>query len=285
VKKLNPPQLDAETVYISIKDRSKSQDKKDILKRWRDYVKERYQEYEAKKQNLESITSSQITIDKHKDAFTSCYSRNSKGYLEGEVVANIIAIQSIQHKQKCPYCGMDKPRTIDHYLPKSMFPEFSVFPPNLLPCCGYCNNKKRDDWLEDGKRIYLNLYFDDIPEDKQFLFAHLEYEQNSIVPFVSFSIENRNNIEQGLFNLITSHYENLNLLQEFSENVEESLSCILDDIQHNPELSIEEHKTNLLRRYKTNVRKYGINYWESAFLKTIIESEKFLKICSKPYKK
>lgn len=41
---------------------------------------------------------------------------------------------------KCPYCGgLGEPRNIDHYLPKHAFPQFSVFPKNLVPACRDCN--------------------------------------------------------------------------------------------------------------------------------------------------
>lgn len=40
----------------------------------------------------------------------------------------------------CPYCaGIGSSRTLDHYLPKSKFPAFSVHPLNLVPACRDCN--------------------------------------------------------------------------------------------------------------------------------------------------
>lgn len=40
----------------------------------------------------------------------------------------------------CPYCaGIGTARTLDHYLPKSKFPQFSVHPQNLVPACRDCN--------------------------------------------------------------------------------------------------------------------------------------------------
>lgn len=41
----------------------------------------------------------------------------------------------------CPCCGGlgERPNTIDHYLPKSYFPQFSILPLNLIPTCSICN--------------------------------------------------------------------------------------------------------------------------------------------------
>lgn len=277
MKKLNPPNINAEQAYKTIKERSRSEDKKQRLENLESYIFDRYSDYLCSVEILESITSSRITEDEDKNALQSCYSRNSKGYLEGEVVANIIGIQSIQHKQKCPYCGLDKPRTIDHYLPKSIFPEFSIFPPNLIPCCGYCNSKKNDTWLKDGERNYLNLYYDDIPEGIEFLYTRLIYIDDSLVPLISFTLENNFGINQGLFKLIERHYENLNLLNEYSESIEEEFSSIIDKIENYPILSIDEHKQSIERDYRTIVRKYGVNFWKASFLKGLLNCDEFFK--------
>lgn len=275
MKKLIPPSLDAKSIYQTIKNRSRGVKKKTILGGIEDYVLQRYSIYDDLKYRLEEMNGSQITDIDEKEALLSCYTRNSKGYLEGEVVAKIIKAQTIQHRQSCPYCGLDKSRTIDHYLPKSEFPEFSIYPSNLIPCCGHCNLKKSDNWLEAGKRKYINLYFDDIPSNVRFLFTTIRYEGNNSTPLISFSVRNDHEINEELFDLIESHYTGLGLLDEFSLSVEESISGIVDEIVHNPQVTIKEHKESLKRRYETNVRKYGLNHWKSSFLFTLIDSEEF----------
>ncbi|WP_340002074.1 HNH endonuclease [Oceanobacillus sp. FSL K6-0127] len=277
MKKLTPPAIDSDKIYKDITRKSRSRDKKERLTRLEQHVLERYVEYDSKKNSLENITKSEIATQEDKDALLSCYSRNKDGYLEGEVVATIISIQSIQHKQKCPYCGLDKPRTIDHYIPKGKYPEFSFFPSNLIPCCGYCNSKKGETWLESGKRVFLNLYFDNIPEDDQFLFPVIEFDDKDTAPTISFTLERNENINDEMFTLINSHYLKLNLLNEYSESVEEELSNIVDQIQNNPDVTIEEHKENLSRVYRTNVKKYGLNHWKSVFIRGLMQSDLFFE--------
>jgi len=43
----------------------------------------------------------------------------------------------------CPYCGFGEPRDLDHYLPRSTYGELAIYPNNLVPSCGPCNNAKR----------------------------------------------------------------------------------------------------------------------------------------------
>lgn len=279
MRNLNIPDLDAVDVYTEIRKNSrntKNLRKRDRLIKLESYVLSRYSEYEKQKLSLEKISDSKITNKLDKKSLESCYNRNSEGYLEGEVVVKILEIQSAQHKNSCPYCGIDKPRTIDHYLPKSEYPEFSIYPPNLIPCCPRCNSKKSDDWRKNGKRIFINYYFDSLP-DEQFLFASLKYEKNNFdkIPLVTFEIKNNGNISKKDFSLIERHFNKLDLLKEYSEYVEEELSNIHDEISHNTHIPKKEHKETLERRAHTFARKYGVNYWKACLYNAVIASEDF----------
>ncbi len=65
--------------------------------------------------------------------------------------------------QFCPSCGEEgSPRTIDHYLPKEIYPHFCVTPANLTPMCDACQTAKGTKTLDKhGRRIFLHPYFDD----------------------------------------------------------------------------------------------------------------------------
>lgn len=43
----------------------------------------------------------------------------------------------------CPYCGLNEPDTLDHFLPKTAHPLLSITLYNLIPCCNNCNHKKK----------------------------------------------------------------------------------------------------------------------------------------------
>ncbi|MGL5485867.1 MAG: hypothetical protein ACRDC6_06205 [Shewanella sp.] len=63
----------------------------------------------------------------------------------------------------CPACGEDgTPNTLDHYLPKDVFPEFSITIVNLFPMCDICQGAKGVKINDDeGKRLFIHPYFDD----------------------------------------------------------------------------------------------------------------------------
>lgn len=63
----------------------------------------------------------------------------------------------------CPSCGeLGRPKTLDHYLPKDIFPEFSITLANLTPMCDWCQLEKGTDYISGGEKIYIHPYFDDI---------------------------------------------------------------------------------------------------------------------------
>jgi hypothetical protein len=70
----------------------------------------------------------------------------------------------------CPMCGSPSPPgTLDHILPKTIYPEYSVFFRNLVPAC-FCNSKRGTTYIgpqNSGART-LHPYFDDCLKDRLF---------------------------------------------------------------------------------------------------------------------
>lgn len=61
----------------------------------------------------------------------------------------------------CPLCGeAGTPNTLDHYLPKSEFPEFSILPFNLVPACDICQGHKLTRYSGPDGRLFLHPYYD-----------------------------------------------------------------------------------------------------------------------------
>lgn len=64
---------------------------------------------------------------------------------------------------KCPFCGgIGQVHTLDHYLPKAIFPLFSVLPANLIPCCRDCNSGKGSSFGTQVGEQSLHPYVDDV---------------------------------------------------------------------------------------------------------------------------
>jgi 5-methylcytosine-specific restriction endonuclease McrA len=63
--------------------------------------------------------------------------------------------------KRCPLCGDRDVKTLDHYLPKTYFPELSVFPANLIPSCSDCNKIKGTNYATAHEQQTFHPYFDD----------------------------------------------------------------------------------------------------------------------------
>lgn len=60
----------------------------------------------------------------------------------------------------CPMCGNTAIGTVEHYLPKAPYPEFSVFSWNLVPSCTSCNQKRGSRHVKGIKYHLLHPIFD-----------------------------------------------------------------------------------------------------------------------------
>lgn len=82
----------------------------------------------------------------------------------GRELRDEIMSMALPNFNLCPYCGVGPVSQLDHYLPRSAFPELSVSPDNLVPSCMNCNYAKRDHVPNgEGDQVF-HPYFDDFNE-------------------------------------------------------------------------------------------------------------------------
>lgn len=69
-------------------------------------------------------------------------------------------IKAAPRHSQCPYCGERTVKTLDHYLPQSVFSALAVTPTNLVPSCSDCNKSKSDYRPSATDPALLHPYFD-----------------------------------------------------------------------------------------------------------------------------
>lgn len=274
---LKPLEKNAEEVFNeTIK--NKSVDNQNILNSLKQLVFYRYKTYENNKIELGRITNSIILDTNKKHTLINCYSRDSKCYI-GKLTAELISQQDVHIQSSCPYCGLSSPDTIDHYIPKTEFPEYSILPINLIPSCGTCNNLKKSKWREGINRKYLNFYFDSFIKQK-FLYAYITFDAiNRSYPNVSYRLEKPNLISEKEFKIVKSHYEKLNLFKRYASHAVSEISNVYMEISMSKEIDIETHKNTLLGRAKVYKRNYGVNHWKTCIYEALANSYEFLNSC------
>ncbi|VVS97856.1 conserved hypothetical protein [Sphingomonas aurantiaca] len=63
----------------------------------------------------------------------------------------------------CPLCGSQTTGSVDHYLPRQHFPEFSILFENLVPACVHCNSSSKGDTFRgaESPSRFIHPYYDD----------------------------------------------------------------------------------------------------------------------------
>lgn len=75
------------------------------------------------------------------------------------------ALQLLPENGRCPYCDHRDVSTLDHVLPKTLFPSLAVTPSNLVGSCKDCNKAKLTAAPTNASDAVLHPYFDDISSE------------------------------------------------------------------------------------------------------------------------
>lgn len=148
--------------------------------------------------------------------------------LTNETISSLKLAIKTSHKEqtqtcgglKCVYCGIQRQKAedLDHYLPRSIFPEFSILSYNLIYVCKTCNQDyKKALFVEaDGMRCILNPYFDAI-EGINFLTCIIDFTDPTFIS-VEYKVKTPSlGDDTTLYKVAENHFLNLNLNERYSE--------------------------------------------------------------------
>lgn len=160
---------------------------------------------------------------------------------------------------KCPLCGERYITELDHYVPREIYPEFSIHCLNLIPLCHDCNHQKGSKWLNRaGERLIFNAYFD--APTTQFLF---KVKVNFANNFPNLTV----NIDNGKINtqeekLEKRTIETLELCQYYQNKANDILKKEILRIQERAakEVKIIGGKSKFWRIEKDIYKTYANNY-------------------------
>jgi len=248
------------------------------------------------KEELETISNNQSSyFDVYDDAFSSnslstiaavSYNDNNKANLNGlysyrskkiQELKNLLTIHPLHTESIlniCQNCTINEADTMDHVLAQTEFPEFAVHPKNLFPCCGFCNKKKSDKYVdEEGNQLFLNLFLDDLPQSQ---YLHVDFGDNWLPRFY---LEQPTDVPDKVFNLIESHYERLNLLTRFSDSSNKIISSLKSTIRMFRGIDISDI-VNRMEEYCLEQEVFlGYNHREIILYRALGSSEEFILDC------
>ena len=268
MKNINPPDIDAKEAFHSV---IKKKGNKNIFIDMETIIFWAYNLYAQNALNMQTIAPLSLE-DNIKKEFIKLYD-NPTIWLDK--IKECITL-SLQWSNRCPYCNLEIPHSFDHFLPKNRFPEFSVLPINLIPCCDCCNRKK---WSKDPIGWFINAYFDQLPQC-QFITAEISINENIIV---NFKIDQSaiSGISNSLKEKIINHFTNLDLNARYKLEIENTISEIVSTCRREETLISNE----LLLREAERYRSYWVNNWKYVLLIGLsdsLEAQEYLNLRAFP---
>lgn len=172
---------------------------------------------------------------------------------------------------RCPFCGIGTVNTLDHYLPKTHFPIYSVVPNNLVPACNWCQGEKSEYYSTTKGGQLLHPYFDDVDNE-----VWLASEVVVGVPagFRFFASPPEYWTPSAKARVVT-HLRELNLPLLFSSNAGSRLAEIRGRLgrlhQKGGETAVRTHLLEELESIEADHR----NSWAAAMYRAAVESDWF----------
>jgi len=178
-------------------------------------------------------------------------------------------LEKLRKKNKllaCPVCGeLGRPRTLDHCLPKTTYPEFAIHLLNLVPACDWCQGEKLTDYKNAaGARSFLHPYYDEV---NQALYT-IRLQAPYLTPVISFEI--RKNLPEELKELVASHLKGIDFWERFKEYFENSYQNIIHIASDTRAAGIITVTTAIQSAYSLEAGK-GINSWDAVVYRSLLE--------------
>lgn len=237
--------------------KSKAPEIREVLESLQPQVLSCYNTYEKNANSLERLTPIKVT-PLERQYLNHCYTSNTKPVLQ---LKKDLFEYLGYNRAICPYCQISEPVTLDHFLPESQFPEFSILSANLIPVCPVCNGTKLAQYSANGQRLFFNPYFDDIANNR-FLFAILTPGPSSVT--VAYRIERPAGLDNYIFRILQNHFVMLKLADRYMRQASSKLFGIIEIINRHKRLGEDEITSILKQKADECTVINGINHWETA---------------------
>lgn len=267
MRNLFPFSGDSFQFYCEIRDSLKCDKSRDIkLNEIHNELRDAYVRFDAnfEKNVLSSTSPMELHVDTKKVLKNLYWYRRQK---IAQLYKELTTGEYNRLSNKCPYCSLGEVSSFDHFLPKAEFSEFSVHPRNLIPACGKCNMNKGNFY-----KGIINLYKDDLPKEKQYLFVNLTLYDSWIK--ADFYIGNESGIGSDLFNKIKRTFEVLKLNERYKQSSDDQIMKVLEYIKlkKNSLRDKLQVKDDLLIEFRQlNISK-DVNDWRYVFRKACLEN-------------
>lgn len=212
-------------------------------------------------QDRDSIVTEQLTKSDLLRLYDNYFAKKTK---PGRIIYdNLMAIAD----EKCPFCGgIGRPKNLDHYLPKTHYPQFSILPINLVPCCRDCNmDGKKDNFATCEEEQILQPYLDhDRYFNEQWISANYLTGINNEPGVIKYFVLPPQHWEETHKKRVQKHFNDFELGLRFSKEAAPRLITYLETITNlrnkYPSIELADAKNIILGAPIKNSP--CVNHWE-----------------------
>ncbi len=179
---------------------------------------------------------------------------------------------------RCPFCGLGHASTLDHFLPKTKYPQLSVVPLNLVPSCKDCNTGKSSAVASRAEEQCLHPYFDreQFIHD-QWLFAEII---DSVPQTVRYFVNAPNYWDSESKERVQAHFKEFNLAYRYTIEAASELAnqrYIFDSF-----MSTNGHEAliELLKSHVCSFEKVHMNSWQTALYQALVNDLENISVVS-----
>ncbi|UWR27369.1 hypothetical protein K3757_05360 [Sulfitobacter sp. S223] len=170
--------------------------------------------------------------------------------------------------KSCPVCGSPVIGDLDHYLPRTVFPEFSIMRANLIPACTHCNSGVKGSTVHgENPRRFIHPYFDRWAEQ-----AIWQVEIISPFKAARFIPRALPSLEEPQKEIVAFHLENVLGIQ-FDLSTANEWSSLPTQIKlRDPKLTTTSVTHQLTMELRVALDARGANSWLAALLRGILSN-------------
>ncbi|MCI5221583.1 MAG: HNH endonuclease [Candidatus Electrothrix sp. AR4] len=176
-------------------------------------------------------------------------------------------------EEKCPFCGgIGTPRTLDHFLPKSHFPQFSVLPLNLVPSCRDCNmDDKGHAFATNAEDQIIHPYADN---DRfflaQWIFAIYHVGINGNAGEFQYYVSSPEEWSAVDKQRALKHFEDFNLAKRYATKAAGRLGTILQQLKHMKQKGVDDEIRCGHLRIGADAAPFA-NHWQKGMYQALLQ--------------
>jgi hypothetical protein len=277
MKKLAKPKTSAQDVFRSCASGIDSDATRNrVLSEYSTFAAAELQyELAGMKSNLSSIyADSNLSLALGEDLWKKLYTQ----YMvpEGKPARRYYDEVLVAANGKCPLCTIGHVASLDHYLPKSQHPIYSVLISNLVPACESCNRLKGSYIAKTPALQTFHPYFEqDHFYEEQWISAKLKNTDPLTVIFFAAPPSNWSAVDQSR---AKAHFSEFKLAKKFGIEAASEISVVDDLLRSQAPPLDRDGLVSHLRQVAISVARASniVNHWKAILYQTLSTDSIFL---------